>query len=555
MALRRKLLTGVAACALALAFAAQAHASSTAQTSLMDDNALIYSSPAQVQQTMQQIASLGISQIKVSIVWWLVAPDPTATERPNFDATDPNAYPAGAWDRFDEVVRLAQQYGLSVYFEIDPQIPTWAIDKTVPAGPYRLGDAPDPTDLEQFVEAVGKRYSGSFVPSVSTTPPSNPPPIQIPGLPPVPIPIPTGHTASSASPASPAPLPRVSMWGIWNEPNWFVWLDPLYRSLPGGQREYLQPPLYRGIVNAAWAGLQSTGHTPATDTILIGETANAGPETPAQFILALYCLNSRYRPLAGPAAARVGCPTTPSRAEFIGANPGLFDANGFAHHPWSFNVAPNRPVPHWYTLVNMASFETLLHRIFGSYRKLPRGGVPLYLTEFGYESNPPNPYVKNSARQQAIWLNEAEYMAWKEPFVKSINQFELLDSGPNTTYGPNDRMYWYDSVDSGLEFQNGRPKPAYSTFRLPIWLPTARHGRRVTIWGQLRPVNRQAQRGVIQFERAGSRGFRQLRQVQTTNPQGYLLVHVAVPASGLVRLAWTDPATGTVEYSRSVSVR
>jgi hypothetical protein len=548
---RRRFLTGVCVCVLALGLAAQAHAQRTMQTSLMDDQQLIYDSPAVASGTMAELAGLGVTQIKVSMVWWLVAPNPDSAQKPNFDATDPNAYPPGAWNRYDRVVDLAQQYGIKVYFEIDPQIPAWAIDTSVPTGRYRLGDAPDPTDFEQFVEAVGRRYSGSFVPTQPVQPPYNPPPIQVPGLPPVPIPS-KAHAVSRAS--SQNPIPRVSTWGIWNEPNWYVWLDPLYRTLPGGKREYLQPPLYRGIVNAAWQGLEATGHSPATDTILIGETANAGPRTPKQFLLELYCLDARDRMLTGLAAEEVGCSYS-SRSAFVSANPGLFDASGFAHHPWSFNVAPNRGVRNWYTLYNMGALEQLLSGILRSYGRRHRGGVPLYLTEFGYESNPPNPDVKNTARQQAVWLNEAEYMAWKNPYVRMLNQFELIDSGPNTAYRPNDSMYWYDSVDSGLEFSSAQPKPALTSFRIPIWLPVPRHGRAVAVWGQLRPANHsRPQSAVLQFERAGAHSFGRLRQLRTTSGEGFLFVHARIPAAGLVRIAWTDPGTGTVEYSRAASV-
>jgi hypothetical protein len=35
----------------------------------------------------------------------LVAPDPASATKPKFDATDPNAFPTGAWDRYDTLVR------------------------------------------------------------------------------------------------------------------------------------------------------------------------------------------------------------------------------------------------------------------------------------------------------------------------------------------------------------------------------------------------------------------------------------------------------------------
>ncbi len=510
----------------------------------MDDQELIYSSPARVQQTMRQIASLGIDRIKVSLVWNLIAPDPNSTQRPDFDATDPSAYPTGAWSRYDLIVKLAQQLGIKVYFQIDGGAPTWAVPASELRESEQLGRAPDLTDFERFVEAAGRRYSGSFVP------PSNAPgspgllPIAIPGLSPPP-------------PQPAAPLPRVSFWSVWNEPNVPAWLNPWYRPIGHRQQELLEPSLYRGLVNAAWEGVRQSGHTTGTDTVLIGETANSGVGTVSQFVRGLYCVAPSMRQLRRNAATRVGCPTSGSRTSFVEANPGLFYSTGFAHHPYSFNQPPNVPYPlaDWITLYNLGSFERMLNRIFASYGARRRGGVPLYLTEFGYESNPPNPFVKNSTAQQAAWLNDAEYMAFKDPYVRDLTQFELVDSLPNTAEKKGSYAYWTTSFQTGLEFAGGQPKPAFSSFRIPIWLPVARHGRAVKIWGQLRPANHAGpQSAMIEFERRGATSFRQLREIGTTNSEGFLLARLAIPAAGLVRIAWVDPASGAVDYSRTVRV-
>ena len=42
--------------------------------------------------------------------------------------------------------------------------------------------------------------------------------------------------------------------------------------------------------------------------------------------------------------------------------------------------------------------------------------------------------------------------------------------------------------------------------------------------------------------------------LQTSNSEGFLLNHLSVPGAGNVRLAWTDPATGAVYYSRTAAV-
>ncbi len=69
----------------------------------------------------------------------------------------------------------------------------------------------------------------------------------------------------------------------------------------------------------------------------------------------------------------------------------------------------------------------------------------------------------------------------------------------------------------------------------------------------------QAQSAQIQFQAGSTGAWQVIDTVAITNSKGYIDVHLALPASGAVRLAWTYPAGdpllggGTV-YSRTVSV-
>jgi hypothetical protein len=272
------------------------------------------------------------------------------------------------------------------------------------------------------------------------------------------------------------------------------------------------------------------------------------------FVRALYCVGRALRPLRGAAATALGCPASGDAASFASAHPGLFTA--FAHHPYSFDVPPSTrfPLSQYVTIGNLRGFERVLNRIYSVYGKLPAGGVPMYLTEWGYKTNPPNPYVHTSLAEQATWLNEGEFMSWELPFVHSNAQFLLYDDHPRTTKRVGSRDYW-STFQTGLLYENGKPKPAYDAYRIPIWLPHPHHGRRVTIWGQLRPANHTAiQFAVVEYERSGSNSWQQIREVATDSPQGYLVAHVRLPAAGAVRLDWLDPSTGAVDYSRVATV-
>jgi len=547
---QRVLAAAAAVAALVCAFAVieftdptPARASSNQVSMLLDDDQLIYTSTQHMVQTLQTLHSLGVDVVKVSVVWQLIAPNASSTQRPNFDATDPAAYPPGAWSRWDTLVETAQQLGMKVYFLVIGPAPVWAVPagNRTSQGP-NLGWMPSPSEYQQFVEAVGRRYSGAYVDPNAPSPPSvgaTVPAITIPNV-------------TSTAAGAVAPIPRVDYWGIWNEPNERSWLVPWYRSLPHHRKELLQPSEYRSLVDAAWNGLNASSH--ASDTIMVGETANRGIWSPEPFVRALYCVGSGLRPLKGTAASSVGCPTSGSSSQFAAQHPGLFQTS-YAHHPYGFEAAPNRPAPErgYLTLYNLPSFERMLNRIFSSYGQHRSGGVPLYMTEWGFKTNPPNPYVSTSPAEAATWLNEGEYMTWQEPYVHGLTQFLLVDSAPKPHTRKGSALYW-STFQTGLEYINGKPKPSFGAFQVPIWLPNAHHGRRVTVWGQLRPADHTTtQYGEIEFQRRGSKGWKELTEVQTNSPEGVVFNHVSIPSAGLVRLGWIDP-NGSVYYSRSVPV-
>src|SRR5205807_5424154 len=81
-----------------------ARASSTEVSMLLDDDELIYVSQQHMVHTLRTLHSLGVDVIKVSLVWQLIAPNQGSRHRPQFDATNPAAYPPGAWSRWDTLV-------------------------------------------------------------------------------------------------------------------------------------------------------------------------------------------------------------------------------------------------------------------------------------------------------------------------------------------------------------------------------------------------------------------------------------------------------------------
>ncbi|MDQ6605006.1 MAG: hypothetical protein M3Z06_00490, partial [Actinomycetota bacterium] len=393
----------------------------------------------------------------------------------------------------------------------------------------------------------------------------------------LPLPPALTGTTTTPTPAAPAPLPRVDYWEIWNEPNEAGWLTPQWRRGPKlrivrhhksrhgkAPINWIEqsPVVYRGLLDRAWSALSATGHS--GDTILVGDTSAKGSVShgilpampPMIFLRALYCVGSSYRPLTGSRAAALACPTTGQPGAFGARHPALIQASGYADHPYSFTLAPNvrSTDPSWATLADLPHLERALQRIYASYSVPTPSGVPLYLTEYGYKSNPPNPFVRTSEAQQAAYINQGEYMAWNDPYVRALAQFELVDAGPQTGEPVGTAAYW-GTFQTGLISLGGLPKPSYFSYRIPIWLPRPHTGPRVTLWGQLRPADHAGlQTATVEYEPAGTSAFTPIRQVQTGSPQGFLVTHLALSKPGLLRLAWIDPATGQVFHSRLVPV-
>ncbi len=528
-----------------LAGAPSASASST-QISIIQDSTRLISNPA---ATLGTFRALGAGMVRVIVVWAQIAPNPKSRTAPSgFDAANPADYPATNWAPYDEIVRLATADGIAVDFTLSGGAPRWAEGSGIPPAaldnPYWAW-RPSAPDFGQFAEAIGERYSGNYIPAGQTS-----------------------------------PLPRVSFWAIWNEPNFGEDLGP---QAIAGSSVSVSPGMYRSLVNQGWNALLATGH--GGDTVLIGELAPRGQSAPGtrsqpqglpgdfaqtkplQFIRTLYCVNSAYRELRGPAAKAVGCPTTAAGSRgFRAANPGLFQATGFADHPYPQNQPPTvesssdpdiAPFPR---MPNLERELDRLQQLYGTHRRLP-----IYSTEYGYITHPPNRGAYVSPATAAYYINWAEYLSWKQPRVASTMQYLLYDP-PVTQIS----LGGDGGFSSGLLFSGGMRKPAYAAYRLPLYLPVAstRRRRPLEVWGCVRPADYAIidtglpQTARIQF-RQGSRGpFTTLATVTISSGEGcYFDDHLAFPSTGTVRLAYTYPAgygapgtAGTTVYSRSVAV-
>ena len=306
---------------------------------------------------------------------------------------------------------------------------------------------------------------------------------------------------------------RVGVWSVWNEPNHPGFLKPQYRK---GRAK--SPKLYRKLFYAAVAGLRASGN--AGDRVLMGETAPRGTSrvvAPLKFLRGALCLNRRYK-----------------RSSRCGQVP----ADGWAHHAYSTKAGPRfRPGPRDDVTIGVLS------RITNALKRAERAGAlprrtGLYLTEFGVQSRP-DPFIGVSLAKQAEYLAIAERIAYRNPRVKSFSQYLMRDDQPRS--GP--RIARYSGFESGLRRADGRAKPAYDGFRLP--LAVKRGGKRNTAWGRVRPA---APGATAELLGKGGGGWSVLRAVRTDANRTF---QVSVPKRKRYRLRWTSPA-GTVHAGAKV---
>jgi hypothetical protein len=216
--------------------------------------------------------------------------------------------------------------------------------------------------------------------------------------------------------------PYVGYFSVWNEPNLSQFLAPTFRN-----GKPASPAIYAQMARAAYAGFKA-GNKRAQ--VAIGETSPRGRDKPT------------------PAPGRVQDSLSPGTfARLVAQAPGgkvRFDA--WAHHPYSdLGLGPGQKVrfPN-VALSNLSTFEKNLDKWFH------RTGIPIWITEYGFQTKPGQPKGVTLA-QQAVYAKQALTTAIKDKRVKMFVWFVYRD-GPTTPW------------KSGLVNRNNSAKPALTPF-------------------------------------------------------------------------------------------
>lgn len=190
--------------------------------------------------TLDEIKAFGVTQVRQLVYWQQFAPGATRKTKPSFNASNPDAYPAGTWGRLDRLMAAAQARGIKVMLTPTGPVPRWATKSK-----KGFVNRPNPKWFGQFVTALARRYGD-----------------------------------------------RVATWSVWNEPNQPQFLMPQYRK-----KKPYSPILYRGLYRAAYKAIRSV-RSNRRDKILIGETSPRGNVHivhPLRFLRGIACLDNNYK--------------------------------------------------------------------------------------------------------------------------------------------------------------------------------------------------------------------------------------------------------------------
>jgi hypothetical protein len=285
-----------------------------------------------------------------------------------------------------------------------------------------------------------------------------------------------------------AGLPAIRYWSIWNEPNHVFFVSPRAQA----------PSIYRAMVARGVPALRATA--PKGSKIFVGELAPVGTATkvigPLRFLQQWLCLNKSFRRGGGR-----GC----KRFKKV-------KANGFAHHPYG----PTTTVPKKRDIINMLVIRRLGSALDKAARagRIPRG-LPIYSTEFGYQTNPPDPFVSTSLSRQAEILNRMEQYSYGYARLKSYSQYLLFD---DLARSGSSALRWA-GFQTGLRFASGKAKPSFDAYKLP--LVVKRRGGGVSIWGHVRPGTGTR---FVQLQRKSGKSFVNDGSPIRTNSGGYFSV-------------------------------
>jgi hypothetical protein len=213
--------------------------------------------------------------------------------------------------------------------------------------------------------------------------------------------------------------PFVRFYSVWNEPNLEQFLAPTYDS----KGRPVSPKTYAKLYRAAYSGIKSSS---SSAEVAAGETSPRGRDKPSPGPIQDSLAPATFARLVSKQRPRI-----------------RFDA--WAHHPYSvLGKGPLQPAR--YPNVHL----TQLKRFGADLKKWYGRAVPLWITEYGFETKPGEPRGVSSSAQ-ASYVTQSINIVRRLPNVEMFIWFIFRDD-PTSTW------------QSGLVNRNGTKKPSYTSF-------------------------------------------------------------------------------------------
>jgi hypothetical protein len=221
--------------------------------------------------------------------------------------------------------------------------------------------------------------------------------------------------------------PWVRYWLIWNEPNKPLWLRPTRAAI------YVQH-----LLNPAYQAIHAVLPRARVGGGVTAPRGGLGGVAPVRWIHGMAAAGAKL--------------------------------DAYAHHPYPLRPfeTPSSGGCRNCPSITMATLPKLLILVRRSF-----GPKPVWLTEYGYQTNPPDTFLGVPLRRQAAMISLAAMRAWRLPRVTMLIQYLYRDEPVLSRF------------QTGLVFADGRLKPSLQAFELPF-AEMRRVGFETTVWGQVR---------------------------------------------------------------------
>ena len=210
--------------------------------------------------------------------------------------------------------------------------------------------------------------------------------------------------------AAAARYPWVRYWLIWNEPNKRLWLRPTKATI-----------YVRHLLNPGYEGIHAVLPDARVGGGVTGPRGGLGGVAPVAWVRGMAAAHAKL--------------------------------DAYAHHPYPATPAetPSSGGCRTCPAITMATISKLLVRVKRSF-----GPKPIWLTEYGYQSNPPDMFLGVPLERQARLVSLAAMRAWRLPRVTMLFQYLYRDEVVLSRF------------QTGLVHANDRPKPSLQGYRLPF---------------------------------------------------------------------------------------